>query len=102
MRMKNPAHPGRIVKAALDDLAVPVAKAAEALGVTRQQLNNIIAGRSSITPEMALRLEAGIGSTAETWIDMQKAFDLAQLRERSTEIASRVRRLAPARPLTSD
>jgi antitoxin HigA-1 len=102
MRMKNPAHPGRIVKAALDDLAVSVTSAAEALGVTRQQLNNIIAGRSGITPEMALRLEAGIGSTAETWIDMQKAYDLAQLRGSSAEIASRVRRLAPARTLTAD
>ena len=96
MRMKNPAHPGRIVKMALEELNVPVAKAAEALGVTRQQLTNIVAGRSGITPEMAVRLEAGIGSTAETWIEMQRAFDLAQVRRNSAAIIAEVRRLAPA------
>ncbi len=96
MLMKNPAHPGRLVKAALDDLNVPVTKAADALGVTRQALNNIISGRTGITPEMAVRLEAGIGSTAETWTEMQRAYDLAQMRERSADITARVRRLAPA------
>lgn len=96
MLIKNPAHPGRLVKAALDDLNVPVTKAADALGVTRQALNNIISGRTGITPEMAVRLEAGIGSTAETWTEMQRAYDLAQMRERSADITARVRRLAPA------
>ena len=93
MPMKNPAHPGRLIKTALDDLRLSVTVAAEGLGVTRQHLNNVIAGRSSITPEMALRLEAGIGSTAETWINLQKNYDLAQLRRGR---AVKVKRLAPA------
>ena len=50
------------------------------LGVTRQQLYNVIAGRSGITPEMSSRLEKGVGSTADAWLGMQAAYDLAQLR----------------------
>ncbi len=55
MPMKNPPHPGELVRENIDELGVSVARAAVALGVTRQQLYNVIRGRSGITPEMALR-----------------------------------------------
>jgi addiction module HigA family antidote len=91
--MKNPAHPGRLIKNELDEMGIGVADAAEALGVTRQQLYNVINGKSAVTPEMALRLEQGIGSTADTWLRMQTAYDLAQVRLRRDEI--KVKKLAP-------
>ena len=87
--MKSPAHPGRLIKNELDEMGVSVAGAAEALGVTRQQLYNVINGRSAVTPEMAVRLEQGIGSTAGTWLQMQSAFDLAQVRQRRSQIKVR-------------
>lgn len=93
MSMKNPAHPGRLIKNELDEMGISVADAAEALGVTRQQLYNVINGKSAVTPEMAVRLEQGIGSTADTWLRMQTAFDLAQVRQRRSEI--KVKKLAP-------
>jgi addiction module HigA family antidote len=93
MRMKNPAHPGRLIKNELDEMGIGVADAAEALGVTRQQLYNVINGKSAVTPEMAIRLEQGIGSTADTWLRMQTAYDLAQVRLRRDEI--KVKKLAP-------
>ena len=93
MEMKNPAQPGLLVKACLDDLGLSVAEAAKGIGITRQQLHNVIAGRSSITPEMALRFEKAFGSTADTWLRMQMHHDLAQVRQRSAEIA--VVRLRP-------
>lgn len=93
MRMKNPAHPGRLIRNELDEMGIGVADAAEALGVTRQQLYNVINGKSAVTPEMALRLEQGIGSTADTWLRMQTAYDLARLRLRRDDI--KVRKLAP-------
>jgi addiction module HigA family antidote len=93
MRMKNPAHPGRLIKNELDEMGIGVADAAEALGVTRQQLYNVINGKSAVTPEMAVRLEQGIGSTADTWLRMQTAYDLAQVRLRRDEI--KVKKLAP-------
>ena len=60
--------------------------------MTRQQLYNVISGRSGITAEMALRLEKGVGGTADTWLGMQAAYDLAQLRRRKADI--RVKKLA--------
>lgn len=68
MKMKNPVHPGVLVAECLDDLGLSVAEAAKGLGITRQQLHNVIAGRSSVTPEMAVRFEKALGSTANTWL----------------------------------
>ena len=84
--MKNPAHPGLLLKDDLAELGLSVAEAAKGLGVTRQQLYNVINGRSSITPEMAIRLEKGIGSNADHWLRMQAAHDLAQIRLRDEPI----------------
>ena len=93
MNMKNPVYPGLLVKECLDDLGLTVAEAATALHITRQQLHNIVAGRSSVTPEMAIRFEKAFGSTADTWLRMQMNYDLAQARQRASEIV--VERLAP-------
>jgi addiction module HigA family antidote len=93
MEMKNPVHPGLLVGECLNDLGLSVAETAKGLGITRQQLHNVIAGRSSVTPEMAIRFEKAFGSTADTWLRMQMNYDLAQARKREGEIA--VTRLAP-------
>ncbi len=50
--------------------------------MTRQQLYKIINGQSAITSEMAIRLEKGIGTSAETWLRMQAGYDLALARQR--------------------
>ncbi len=93
MEMKNPVHPGLLVEECLNDLELSVATASKALGVSRQQLHNVIAGRSSITPEMAIRFEKAFGGTADTWLRMQVNYDLAQTRKRAADIV--VTRLAP-------
>ncbi|HEX9468488.1 MAG TPA: HigA family addiction module antitoxin [Bradyrhizobium sp.] len=92
MEMKNPPHPGELIGDMLEELDVSVTDAASGLGITRQQLHNLIAGRSGIRPEMAVRLEKAIGSTADTWLRMQMNYDLAQVRKRTIN----VKRLAPA------
>ena len=96
MLMKNPPHPGQLVLTALGELNVSIASAARALGVTRQQLNNVVSGRSAISPEMALRLEQGIGGTADTWLRMQAAYDLARIRngDKDLRVQSLVRQVA--------
>ncbi len=93
MEMKNPVHPGLLVKECLDDLGLTVAEAAAALHITRQQLHNIVAGRSGVTPEMAIRFEKAFGGTADTWLRMQVNYDLAQARRHASEIV--VERLTP-------
>ena len=90
MAMKNPVHPGRIVRHdCLEPLALTVTAGAKILGVTRQTLNNVINGKSGISPEMAIRLSKAFGSTPETWLRMQLAYDLAQARKDERKIKVR-------------
>jgi addiction module HigA family antidote len=85
MEMKDPLHPGEVVANSLEELGMSVSAAARGLGTTRQQLHNLIAGRSAVSPEMAVRLELALGSTADNWLRMQAIYDLAKVRKRSSE-----------------
>ncbi len=78
MRMKKPSHPGQIIRSELEYLNLSVTKAAMVLGVTRGTLSNLINFKSGISPEMSIRLEKVLGSTADTWLAMQTSYDLAQ------------------------
>jgi antitoxin HigA-1 len=90
MPMKNPTHPGRIVRSAcLEPLGLSVTEGAKVLGVTRQTLTKIINGKSGVSAEMAIRLAKAFGSTAETWVRMQAAYDLAQARKDESKIKVR-------------
>lgn len=81
MPMKNPPHPGESVRAdCLEPLGLTVTAAAKALGVSRQALNNLIHGQATISPEMAVRLDKAFGGGAETWLRLQAAYDLAQVK----------------------
>ena len=87
MAMKNPVHPGRLVRHdCLEPLNLSVTAAAKALGVTRQALNNIVNEQAAISPEMAIRLSKAFGSTAEAWLAMQMAFDLSRARRSASKI----------------
>ena len=90
MKMKNPPHPGEIVADNLAELGVTIKDAADALGVTRQQLHKVISGRSGVTAEMAVRLEKAIGSTADTWLRMQGDYDLAHVSRTTLRVRSLV------------
>ena len=90
MPMKNPVHPGQIVRSAcLEPLGLSVTAGAKVLGVTRQALNNIVNGKSGISPEMAIRLTKAFGSTEETWLRMQLAYNLAAARKNESKIKVR-------------
>jgi addiction module HigA family antidote len=91
--MKNPPHPGLGLRDDLEALGLSVAGAAVGLGVTRQQLYNVLKGKSAISPDMALRLEKALGGTAESWLTLQTAYDLAQARLRLVDLP--IKPLAP-------
>jgi addiction module HigA family antidote len=94
MPMKNPPHPGRSIRTAcLEPLGLSISEGAKILGVTRQALNNVIAGKSGISPEMAIRLTKAFGSTPETWLGMQLAYDLAAARKNESKIKVRRQRV---------
>ena len=87
MTMKNPPHPGLTVRHdCLEPLGLTVTEGAKVLGVTRQALNNLVNGKSGISPEMAIRLSKAFGSSPETWLKMQLDYDLAQARQREGRI----------------
>lgn len=92
MSLKHPTHPGSIIREdCLPELNLTVGAAAQALGVSRQTLDKIINERGSVTPDMAIRFEKVFGSTADMWLRLQTAFDLAQARKREAEIVATVR-----------
>ncbi|MBV9590430.1 MAG: HigA family addiction module antidote protein [Hyphomicrobiales bacterium] len=75
---KTPPHPGEMIGESLEELGGTVVEAAKALGVTRQRLQNVIAGRSAIGPEMAYRLKKILGSTADASLRLQAAHNLSR------------------------
>jgi antitoxin HigA-1 len=90
MPMKNPAHPGRIIKrACLEPLGLSITQGAKILGVTRQTLTKIVNGKSGVSAEMAIRLAKAFGSTADIWVRMQASYDLAQARKDEGKIKVR-------------
>jgi addiction module HigA family antidote len=96
MPMKNPSHPGLHVRHdCLEPLQLSVTKGAEALGVTRQALNNLVNGKSGISPEMAIRLSKAFGGRPAVWLKMQMDYDLAQIEKNAGKIKVR-RVLQPA------
>ena len=84
--MFNPPHPGDGLKDDIKELGLSTADAARAIGVSRQQLHRVLAGTSGISAEMAVRLESVIGSSADHWMRLQSAYDLAQVRQHKSEI----------------
>jgi addiction module HigA family antidote len=87
MGMKNPPHPGRIVRQdCIEPLGLTITEAARVLGVTRQALNNVVNGKAAISAEMAIRLSKAFGSSPEMWLRLQSNYDLAQLRNAKIDV----------------
>jgi len=85
--MKNPPHPGRIVRQdCIEPLGLTVTGAAKALGVTRQALNNLVNGKAGISPEMAVRISKAFGGSPDMWLRLQSNYDLARVRQNETDI----------------
>ena len=92
--MKNPPHPGRIVRQeCIEPLGITITEAARSLSVTRQTLNNLVNGKAGVSPEMAIRLSKAFGSSPEVWLEMQMEFDLAQAEKKAGQI--KIERIKP-------
>jgi addiction module HigA family antidote len=85
--MKNPPHPGRIVRQeCIEPLGLTIKDAAQRLGITRQTLNNLVNGKAGISPEMSIRLSKAFGSSPEVWLGLQMAYDLAEAKKNADRI----------------
>ena len=81
MPMKKPPHPGKVVRiSCLEPLGLSVTEGAKVLGVSRQALSNLVNCHSRISGDMAVRLANAFGSTTETWIRLQVAYDVTRPR----------------------
>ena len=93
----EPVHPGEILREdVFPALKMTKPALAEALGVSRQTLHEVMACKRGVTPEMALRLEAVIGSSAEVWLKLQAKYDLH--RSRKTLDMSKAKRVVGTGP----
>jgi addiction module HigA family antidote len=87
MHMKNPPHPGRIVRQeCIEPLDLSITDAAKHLRVTRQTLNNLVNEKAGISPDMAIRLSKAFGSSPETWLGLQMEYDLAQAEKKASAL----------------
>ena len=95
MAMHNPPHPGEVVRElCILPLGLSVTKAAKGLGVSRTALSELLNGRRGISPEMAIRLSAAFGGSAESWITQQAQYDLWKARQKEDLIRGQVRAFA--------
>jgi addiction module HigA family antidote len=102
MERKNrlpPVHPGEIIRRdILPSVGLPVTAAAKALGVSRQMLHDILAGRKPLSAVMRLKVSRLFGSTPELWIRLQAAYDLKKA-EQDKKVMRRVAQIVPIKPV---
>ena len=94
MPMQDPPHPGEIIiNECIEPLGLTVTRVADGLKVSERTLSDLIDEKAGVSADMAFRLSKAFGSTPETWMGMQTAYDLWQAREAAERIE--VERFAP-------
>jgi addiction module HigA family antidote len=91
-----PVHPGEVIREdILPSCGLSVTAAARALGVSRQMLHDILAGRRPLSAVMCLKVARFFGSTPELWMRLQAAYDLKKV-EQDKKVMRGVARIVPA------
>jgi len=95
MTMKNPPHPGGLIRREIiEPLALSVSAAAAILGVSRQAVSLLLNERTALSSEMALRIEKAFGPKMDHLMRMQLTYDLAQ--QRNADASVKVKKYEPA------
>lgn len=90
---RRPTHPGEVLREDfLPDYELTISGLAEAIGVSRQSVNELLRERRAVSPEMALRLSRLFGNSPEFWLNAQRSVDLW---EAGKAIRKEVRRIRP-------
>ena len=94
MRTRLPTHPGAVLREdVLPNLGLSVSAFARSLGISRQTLHAVLAERSGVSAELALRLGALLGNGPQLWVDMQTKYDLWQAEAKLHDVLKGMRRL---------
>jgi antitoxin HigA-1 len=95
--LRRPTHPGEMLREDfMSDYGLTVAGLAEAAGVSRQSVNELLRGRRAVSPEMAIRLSRLFGNAPEFWLNAQRAVDLWDASQKLKDEVSRIKPLRVA------
>lgn len=90
-RMHNPPHPGEVLRdGVFNDTGITVTDFARRIGVTRVTLSNLLNSRNGVSADMALRLAAALGGSAESWLHMQAQYDLAASEKALKKVTAKI------------
>jgi antitoxin HigA-1 len=97
-RMHNPSHPGEVLADTVlrKDGGLTVTEFAKRLSVSRVALSRVVNGRAAVSAELAIRLAAALGGSAESWLNMQVAYDLWHAEKRRRPKIERLRKAEAA------
>ncbi|MDO9475791.1 MAG: HigA family addiction module antitoxin [Pseudohongiella sp.] len=94
---RKPTHPGEMLREDfMPDYKLSVSGLADALGVSRQSINELLRERRAVSPEMAIRLGRLFGNSAEFWLNAQRALDLWEANQALKSEVARIRPLIAA------
>lgn len=86
-KMHNPPHPGEIIRElCLEPLEISVTEAAQALGITRKTLSELLNGHAGVSPEMSLRLSIAFDTSPEYWLKLQMHYDLWKANKKKLKV----------------
>lgn len=89
-----PTHPGEMLREDfMPDYGLTVAGLAGAVGVSRQNVNELLHERRALSPQMAVRLARLFGNSAEFWLNAQRAVDLWEAERALNPAIGRIRPL---------
>ena len=95
--LRRPVHPGEMLREDfMPDYGLTVVGLAEAAGVSRQSVNELLRERRAVSPEMALRLSRLFGNSPEFWLNAQRAVDLWDAAQKLKGEVSRIKPLRVA------
>ncbi|HZR75188.1 HigA family addiction module antitoxin [Bradyrhizobium sp.] len=90
-------HPGEYLKELLEELRISQSAFADTIGVSSMRISHVINGSRPVTAELALLFGKAFGQSAEYWLNLQTAFDLAHARNAASPRLKRLRPLPAAR-----
>ncbi|MBA3661560.1 MAG: HigA family addiction module antidote protein [Gammaproteobacteria bacterium] len=94
-KKRKPTHPGAILREdVLPSLNISQGELADRLGVSRRTVSQILHEHRPLTPDMAIRLAHFLGTTPESWLNMQQALDVWELERKNARVYEQIKKVA--------